>query len=167
MSIAYKCECGKQFRAKHDYAGRRVLCPSCKREFRFPVASAPESEVIAVPAPSELLQTQIADEDSPLASLPPLPPQPSSVGIPTPTAIGAASPPPLVHKSAPAPVSDQSRQESANFAFRAFLVLAIIAMMVLCFLGPGNTSGRSTSDGSGWFIAFLLCWILLGLSMLR
>ena len=33
MAITITCDCGKRFRAKDEYAGRRGICPACKREF--------------------------------------------------------------------------------------------------------------------------------------
>lgn len=37
MAIEVMCECGKLFRAKDEYAGRRGMCPACKRIFVVPV----------------------------------------------------------------------------------------------------------------------------------
>ena len=35
MSIHAVCECGKRFKARDEYEGRRAICPSCRREFIF------------------------------------------------------------------------------------------------------------------------------------
>jgi hypothetical protein len=40
MTIEVVCECGKQFNARDEYAGRRGLCPACKRIFDVPVPGA-------------------------------------------------------------------------------------------------------------------------------
>ena len=37
MPIEVVCECGKKFQARDEYAGRRGLCPACKRIFEVPV----------------------------------------------------------------------------------------------------------------------------------
>ena len=37
MAIAFSCGCGKRFTARDEYAGRRAICPGCRREFIFPV----------------------------------------------------------------------------------------------------------------------------------
>ena len=34
---AFSCGCGKRFTARDEYAGRRAICPRCRREFIFPV----------------------------------------------------------------------------------------------------------------------------------
>ena len=51
MAINITCKCGKQFRAKDEYAGRRGLCPSCKREFFI----EPPIELPSADAASEIL----------------------------------------------------------------------------------------------------------------
>ena len=33
MAIEFSCECGKRFRARDEYEGRRGICPACHREF--------------------------------------------------------------------------------------------------------------------------------------
>ena len=56
MPIEVECECGKRFRAKDEYAGKRGICPACKRSFVVPVpvdletvkpwtAIAPQAEI--------------------------------------------------------------------------------------------------------------------------
>jgi hypothetical protein len=41
MAINITCECGKQFLAKDEYAGKRAVCPSCRRELVLPLPEAP------------------------------------------------------------------------------------------------------------------------------
>jgi hypothetical protein len=38
MPIEVTCECGKRFRAKDEYAGKRGICPACKQAFVVPVS---------------------------------------------------------------------------------------------------------------------------------
>jgi hypothetical protein len=193
MSITYTCECGKRFRAKDECAGQRAMCPKCRREFRFPVLSEP-----AIPPlmPSKFSQVQIDEEDSPAVSFPPLPPQSASIGIPPPTAAGGTIPAPLIHKSAPASVPDQS-QSPANYALIGVLpIMAMCFFCCICLVGlwssiaPWNRSGSSRfmtenamgatanavenierwfSSGIalGWFVAFLLCWLIISVNQLR
>jgi hypothetical protein len=66
MSISYTCECGKKFRAKIDYAGRKAVCSSCHREFQFPIASETDPVAAPPPIPEQLSQIQIDDEDDPV-----------------------------------------------------------------------------------------------------
>ena len=37
MPIEVVCDCGKRFQARDEYAGRRGLCPACKRQFDIPI----------------------------------------------------------------------------------------------------------------------------------
>ncbi len=41
--IAVSCQCGKTFKAKPEYAGRRVKCPQCKDPLQIPMAKKPSS----------------------------------------------------------------------------------------------------------------------------
>jgi enamine deaminase RidA (YjgF/YER057c/UK114 family)/DNA-directed RNA polymerase subunit RPC12/RpoP len=36
MPIVFSCQCGKEFNAKDDNAGKRARCPQCRREFVIP-----------------------------------------------------------------------------------------------------------------------------------
>jgi hypothetical protein len=63
VPIEITCECGKLFRAKDEYAGRRAVCPACKREFiiQVPIASKPQARTEArpvVPAGFELVEPE-------------------------------------------------------------------------------------------------------------
>jgi hypothetical protein len=54
MSIHAVCECGKRFKARYEYEGRRAICPSCRREFIFqrdgiPVFEEVRSESAVMP----------------------------------------------------------------------------------------------------------------------
>ena len=53
MAIAFTCECGKEFRAKAEYAGKRGLCPACGREFLIPTPSAHRSTPSSIPMLSD------------------------------------------------------------------------------------------------------------------
>jgi hypothetical protein len=46
MSIHAVCECGKRFKAKDEYEGRRAICPSCRREFIFQRGGIPVFEEV-------------------------------------------------------------------------------------------------------------------------
>jgi hypothetical protein len=59
MPITFTCECGKKFQAKGEHAGRRAICPSCRRQITFPVQGGPEPE----PAPEPTVFTSIPTED--------------------------------------------------------------------------------------------------------
>jgi formylglycine-generating enzyme len=39
MAIVFSCQCGKDFNAKDELAGKRARCPQCRREFRVPKES--------------------------------------------------------------------------------------------------------------------------------
>src|SRR5687768_3475603 len=45
MAIAVKCECGRQFRAKDEHAGRRVRCPGCDRKLTVDGEYLPNHDV--------------------------------------------------------------------------------------------------------------------------
>jgi hypothetical protein len=62
MSIRFVCECGKEFEAKDEFAGKKAICPACKRDFRFAVPSSGESENSPNSVPMAL--TQIATRDA-------------------------------------------------------------------------------------------------------
>ena len=47
MAIEVTCECGKLFRAKDEYAGRRGICPACRREFVIEVPIDPPVDIAA------------------------------------------------------------------------------------------------------------------------
>jgi hypothetical protein len=49
VSISLTCDCGKQFRAKDETAGRSVVCPACKKTVPVPETfdGAEESEISA------------------------------------------------------------------------------------------------------------------------
>jgi hypothetical protein len=51
VAIEAVCSCGKKFRAKDDYAGRRAICPACHREFTFQEKQAPLSHDKPGPPP--------------------------------------------------------------------------------------------------------------------
>jgi hypothetical protein len=61
--MKYTCECGKQFKAKDEHAGRRAICPACRREFRFPVPSFAGSDESPDLIPS-VLSRIVTDEGS-------------------------------------------------------------------------------------------------------
>lgn len=42
MAIAFTCECGQVLRANDGHAGRRVICPTCRREIVVPVPTGPD-----------------------------------------------------------------------------------------------------------------------------
>ena len=57
MPIKVRCECGKRFRAKDEYAGKRAICPSCRREFLL-VASGTETVDKSAAAPKPATPSQ-------------------------------------------------------------------------------------------------------------
>jgi hypothetical protein len=46
MSIHAVCECGKRFKARDEYEGRRAICPACRREFIFQRGGIPVFEEV-------------------------------------------------------------------------------------------------------------------------
>jgi hypothetical protein len=85
MAIRFTCECGKEFRAKDEYAGRRAICPACQRQFVIQHPAVRQEEVAAIPAESppfpavELsghanTQDEHADVDRPIMERPGSPP---------------------------------------------------------------------------------------------
>ncbi len=51
MSIAFSCECGKKFLAKDEHAGRRAICPACKRPLKVPIQTVREPDEPSIPVP--------------------------------------------------------------------------------------------------------------------
>lgn len=45
MAIAVKCECGRLFRARDEYAGRRATCPGCDRPILIEGERTPDHDV--------------------------------------------------------------------------------------------------------------------------
>ena len=63
MAIKISCQCGAKIRAKDEYAGRKAVCPSCKRELMIEAAVDPlrsnEAILSNEPPPSPaLLETK-------------------------------------------------------------------------------------------------------------
>jgi hypothetical protein len=90
MSIVVRCVCGRQLRARADFAGTRAECPTCGRtiEIPHPSAAASQPEATAAPSPaadpfSEALEiTEFLDPPTgaPVASAAPAgPPRPSAM----------------------------------------------------------------------------------------
>jgi hypothetical protein len=48
------------FKAKDEYAGRKAVCPACRREFVIPTPARPDLTI-----PAALKRVQVADEDDP------------------------------------------------------------------------------------------------------
>ena len=62
---------------------------------------------------------------------------------------------------------NRESMEQSAFVQRSGLVVVMVIMIVGCVLAPSSTSEQTMSDRWPRFIAFLLCWILLGLNLLR
>ena len=62
MSIVFSCPCGKDFNAKIELAGKRALCPQCRREFVIPNQSVFGS----------IEPTALADPPEPTPNMPPV-----------------------------------------------------------------------------------------------
>ena len=59
MAIAITCECGKRIRAKDEHAGRRGICPSCRRELVIKTPAIAEAAIADALAPlPETLKTK-------------------------------------------------------------------------------------------------------------
>ncbi len=66
MSITAHCTCGKKFKARDEYAGRRAICTVCRREFVFPLPIAPKQVPPLVepnPSPASVVEQVIAEEN--------------------------------------------------------------------------------------------------------
>jgi hypothetical protein len=61
MSIVFKCDCGTQFVAKVEYAGRKAICPACRREL---AVSLPTQTSIA-PSPASRGQRENVSAEQP------------------------------------------------------------------------------------------------------
>ncbi len=61
MAISFTCSCGKAFKAKDEHAGRRAICPACRREFVVPTPGLDLDPVV----PEALTQVQVDSEDDP------------------------------------------------------------------------------------------------------
>lgn len=66
MAIDVECPCSMRFRAKEEFAGKRVKCPSCSKPVVVPVPPMPPIEV---------------DEEEPLVSEPDEPSMLSKFGV--------------------------------------------------------------------------------------
>jgi hypothetical protein len=75
MTITVTCECGAQFRAKDEHAGRRAHCPQCGRELTIP-ADPPDDD----PADDQSFPV--------IQETPPLPAPPSSSKRRLPSSVG-------------------------------------------------------------------------------
>jgi len=56
MAIAFSCDCGKQLRAREQFAGRRMKCPECAKVLTIPPAGEPplaEAAISDLPAPPQ------------------------------------------------------------------------------------------------------------------
>jgi hypothetical protein len=64
MPITVTCECGRVFHTREEYAGRRGLCPDCKRQFDIPIPfeRVPVTSIVA---------PQYSEPDLPPIVLPP------------------------------------------------------------------------------------------------
>jgi|GEM_PF-3105330 len=49
--IAVKCDCGKKFAAKAEWAGKKVKCPACSSPVRIPGGKSPAKKSAAKPKP--------------------------------------------------------------------------------------------------------------------
>ena len=49
MAIKFSCFCGRRFNALDKYAGRRTICPDCKREIEVPSIAPPVPEEASPP----------------------------------------------------------------------------------------------------------------------
>jgi hypothetical protein len=58
MTIHAACECGKRFRAKDEYEGRRAICPACRREFIFKREGIPVFEEAKEPPPIPAIKAE-------------------------------------------------------------------------------------------------------------
>ena len=62
---------------------------------------------------------------------------------------------------------DRESMEYSAFIQRSVLVVGMVIVKAECVLAPSSTSEQTTHERWPRFIAFLLCWILLGLNLLR
>jgi hypothetical protein len=81
MPISFACPCGKKFEAKDEHAGKKGVCPACRREFLVP---APYDIDLSVPA--ALKQIELGHQDDPVLPIP--------IPVVRPVARPAASAPP-------------------------------------------------------------------------
>jgi hypothetical protein len=57
--------------------------------------------------------------------------------------------------------------EPSAFIQQSVLVVVMVIVIVGCVLAPPGTSEQTMHDRWPRFIGFLLCWILLGVNLLR
>jgi hypothetical protein len=177
VSIEVTCECGKQYRVRDDLAGRRVSCPACKTE-------------IHVPLPPALAQIRLDQDDDPdsVPSAPPVPKVPAVTAVSNPTT--QQSPAVQIARS-----TDGVALAAANRdAFRAIQTIAL-TLLLLMFgwvaashldrrhyaygrFENDNAIGATANmisdirrtmpmDAPAWFIAALLCWLIMAVNRLR
>ncbi len=44
MAIAFSCACGKQLRARDEFAGRKIRCPGCQTVLTIPAQTAADAQ---------------------------------------------------------------------------------------------------------------------------
>jgi len=52
MAIAFNCACGKHLKARDEFAGRKIKCPSCQTILVIPAATPAVVSVPTAPEPS-------------------------------------------------------------------------------------------------------------------
>jgi hypothetical protein len=62
---------------------------------------------------------------------------------------------------------NRESMEPSAFIQRSVLVVGVVIVIAGCVLAPSSTSEQIMYDRWPRFIAFLLCWIVLGLNLLR
>ncbi len=77
MAIAVRCECGREFKAKDEHAGRKAVCSACHRE-------------LYVPVPNPLIDTRLDSDGAPI--VPAVPVALPSVKSPAPPDTSVAQP---------------------------------------------------------------------------
>src|SRR5437588_6084651 len=110
MSIVVSCQCGRRFKAKDQWAGRRAKCPGCGGPLIIPTPPA------AVPPDELFRQPAVVDEETYGIAAAPAPPS----RIRT-TTVAAPTPAP----TRPAPVSSAPAAGGGG-SIRDWLYLALV-----------------------------------------
>jgi hypothetical protein len=179
MAIELVCECGKVFRAKDEYAGRRGICPACKAEFVIPYSDLGQGFATSGVKPPTVQPVVAASAATPFAA--------------SPVAANAPNPPTPVH-AAPIPIQPPPQTNVVSFRIGLY---AFLTLMAFAFFANGWSMASKYADfnsgygyGSGnrfqhdnamgatanaveyigkqypsynaasWFIAGLLCWLI-------
>jgi hypothetical protein len=170
MSITFTCACGKALEARAEHAGRKSICPACRRQVVIPAPGTTLEHEPAVPA--ALIGLQVDSEDDPLK--PAAASASTQTNRPTQSPMGGGSPP--SSNAQPTPSGSPStaaapRRDPARLSGFDALQTILVILLSFCFLLAAamelTETKRIATNAPGWCIAFLLCWLIVNVIRLK